>query len=40
MGVPNIWVIDPINQIGYDRSRPVWLPVEEFRITGTAIFLP
>ncbi len=38
MGVPNIWVIDPINKIGYDCSTPAWLPVEEFRIPSSPIF--
>ena len=38
MGVPNIWVIDPINRIGYDCSTTAWLPVEELRVAGTPIF--
>jgi len=38
MGVQNVWVIDPINKIGYDCSTPAWLPVEEFRVAGTPIF--
>ncbi|MGB8886283.1 MAG: Uma2 family endonuclease [Candidatus Korobacteraceae bacterium] len=38
MGIPNVWVIDPANRIGYDCSTAAWLPVEEFRVEGTAIF--
>ncbi len=38
MGIPNVWVIDPANRIGYDCSTAAWLPVEEFRVAGTAIF--
>jgi Uma2 family endonuclease len=37
MGIPNVWVIDPANRIGYDCSTAAWLPVEEFRVAGTAI---
>ncbi len=40
MGIPNVWVIDPANRIGYDCSTAAWLPVDEFRIAGTPIFLP
>jgi len=39
MGIPNVWVIDPINAVGYDCSTPAWLPVEEFRVAGTPIYL-
>ncbi len=39
MGIQNIWVIDPANRVGYDCSTAAWLPVEEFRITATPIFL-
>jgi Uma2 family endonuclease len=39
MGIQNIWVIDPINRLGYDCSTTAWLPVEEFRVSGTPIFL-
>jgi Uma2 family endonuclease len=38
MGVPNVWIIDPGNRVGYDCSTPAWLPVEQFRITDTPIF--
>jgi len=38
MGIPNVWVIDPGNQVAYDCSTAAWLPVEEFRIAGTGIF--
>jgi len=39
MGIQNVWVIDPANRLGYDCSTPAWLPVEEFRIAGSPIFL-
>ena len=39
MGIANVWVIDPANQVGYDCSTAAWLPVEEFRIAGSPIFL-
>jgi Uma2 family endonuclease len=39
MGIQNVWVIDPINAVGYDCSTTAWLPVEEFRVAGTPIFL-
>ena len=37
MGIKNVWVVDPINKIGYDCSTPAWLPVEEFRVTNSPI---
>ena len=40
MGVSHVWVIDPMHRVGYDCSTAAWLPVEEFRIAGTAVFLP
>jgi len=39
MGIQNVWVIDPANRVGYDCSTTAWLPVEEFRVAGTPIFL-
>ena len=39
MGIPNVWVIDPANRVGYDCSTAAWLPNEEFRIAGSPIFL-
>src|SRR5208337_359652 len=39
MGIPNVWVIDPANQVGYDCSTAAWLPNEEFCVAGTPIFL-
>jgi Uma2 family endonuclease len=39
MGIRNVWVIDPINAVGYDCSTTAWLPVEEFRVRDTPIFL-
>jgi len=39
MGIPNVWVIDPANRVGYDCSTAAWLPKEEFRVTGSQIFL-
>ncbi len=40
MGIANVWVIDPGNQVGYDCSTAAWLPVEEFRVAGSPIFFP
>ena len=40
MGIQNVWVIDPANRVGYDCSTTAWLPVEEFRIAASPIFLP
>jgi Uma2 family endonuclease len=39
MGIPNVWVIDPANRVGYDCSTAAWLPVEKFHVPGTPIFL-
>jgi Uma2 family endonuclease len=39
MGIRNVWVIDPINAVAYDCSTTAWLPVEEFRVPDTPIFL-
>ncbi len=39
MGIQNVWVIDPANRVGYDCSTTAWLPVEEFRVAGSPIFL-
>ena len=39
MGIRNVWVIDPATRVGYDCSTTAWLPVEEFRVAGTSIFL-
>ena len=39
MGIPNVWVIDPANRVGYDCSTTAWLPVEEFRVAGTPVFM-
>jgi Uma2 family endonuclease len=39
MGIENVWVIDPANRVGYDCSTAAWLPVEEFRIASSPIFL-
>jgi len=39
MGIPNVWVIDPANRVGYDCSTTAWLPVEGFRVAGSPIFL-
>jgi Uma2 family endonuclease len=40
MGISYVWVIDPANRVGYDCSTAAWLPNEEFRVTGSPIFLP
>ena len=39
MGIPNVWVIDPANRVGYDCSTAAWLPNEEFRIAASPLFL-
>ncbi len=39
MGIPNIWVIDSANRVGYDCSTTAWLPVDEFRLENTPIVL-
>ena len=39
MGIQNVWVIDPANRVGYDCSTTAWLPVEEFRVADSPIFL-
>lgn len=39
MGIQNVWVIDPVNRVGYDCSTAAWLPVEEFRVANTPISL-
>jgi len=39
MGVRHIWVIDPAGKTGYVCGTTAWLPVEEFRIPESPIFL-
>jgi Uma2 family endonuclease len=39
MGIHNVWVIDPANRVGYDCSTTAWLPVEEFRVVDTPVYL-
>jgi len=39
MGIQNVWVIDPGNRVGYDCSTAAWLPMEEFRVADSPIFL-
>jgi Uma2 family endonuclease len=39
MGIPHVWVIDPANRTAYDCSTTAWLPVEEFRVAESPIFL-
>jgi Uma2 family endonuclease len=39
MGIPNVWVIDPANRVGYDCSTAAWLPVEECRVADSPIYL-
>lgn len=38
-GVPNIWVLDPATQRGYDCTSSSFLEATEFAITGTPIRL-
>jgi Uma2 family endonuclease len=39
MGIRHIWVIDLANKMGYDCSTTAWLPVDEFRVRESPIFL-
>ena len=39
VGIQHVWVIDPTNRVGYDCSTTAWLPIEEFRVGATPIFL-
>ncbi len=39
MGIRHVWVIDPENRRGYDCSTTAWLPVEEFRVPESPVFL-
>ncbi len=39
MRIRHVWVIDPANKMGYDCSTTAWLPVEEFRVPESPIFL-
>jgi Uma2 family endonuclease len=39
MGIRHVWVIDPASKTGYDCSTPAWLPVDEFRMPESPIFL-
>ena len=38
-GVPNIWVLDPVTQKGYDCTSSGFLEAREFSISGTSIRL-
>jgi Uma2 family endonuclease len=40
MGISNVWVIDPANQMGYNCTTAAWLPVEELRAANTPIYFP
>jgi Uma2 family endonuclease len=39
MGIRHVWVIDPANKMDYDCSTTAWLPVDEFRVPESPIFL-
>ena len=39
MAIQNVWVIDPSTRVSYDCSTTAWLPVEEFRVAETPVFL-
>jgi Uma2 family endonuclease len=39
MGIRHVWVIDPASKTGYDCSTTAWLPVEEFRVPESPMFL-
>jgi Uma2 family endonuclease len=40
MGVPNIWVIDPMRRKAYDCSQGGWQPVDRLLITAPAVEIP
>ena len=40
MGVPNVWVIDPMRRKAFDCSQSGWQPVEELRIASPAVEIP
>src|SRR5260370_30013180 len=39
MGVRHVWLIDPASKTGYECSTAAWLPVDEFRVPETPIYL-
>lgn len=39
MGVPNIWVIDPMTLDGVDCSTGNWNKTETFRVEGIEIYM-
>ncbi len=40
MGIPNLWVIDPMTLEGFDCSSGSWNPTDAFAVPGTEITLP
>jgi hypothetical protein len=37
--VPNIWLVDPKERIGWDCSSGNWIRRERFEVAGTPIYL-
>jgi Uma2 family endonuclease len=37
--VPNIWVVDPIQRLGWDCSEGNWMRTKRFVVAGTSIYL-
>jgi Uma2 family endonuclease len=37
--VPNIWVVDPIQRLGWDCSEGNWIRTKRFVVAGTSIYL-
>lgn len=40
MGIPNIWVIDPVALEGFDCSTGNWTQTDTFRVDDSAVFVP
>jgi len=38
-GIPNIWIVDPVNRIGWDCSDGNWTRKLRFEVSGTPIYL-
>ena len=37
--VPNIWIVDPVQRIGWDCSNGNWIRSNRFTVAGSAIYL-
>lgn len=38
-GIPHIWVVDPIERVGWNCSSGEWLTATRFEVAGTPIYL-